>query len=176
VWINGEKAPFADVIAPYCLYQCKFTETGVQDDEAATLKIKNFEYELGKCGLLKNNCALLKNNPTSTLRAKIGWAILRALEDGWKGGGVPSPKQNQVDKNVPSPKKNQVEQNVPTPKENQVEQNAAKLSERKTESSFGPEKMLKKASATKDDGINFVDLTWNKNQDFWELDGRRMWF
>ena len=48
IWINGYKAPFADVIAPYKLIQCKHSigKKPVKVD---------LSDELRKCGLLRNN-------------------------------------------------------------------------------------------------------------------------
>jgi hypothetical protein len=71
VWVNGDKAKFADVIAPYILYQCKHCSTS---GDSITVNVTE---ELWKCGLLK------KNN--STERDNAGWIVLRWLVGVWSG-------------------------------------------------------------------------------------------
>lgn len=70
VWINGNTSPFADVIAPFCLYQCKFTNIG---DKVDFDVIK----ELGKCGLLKVDY-------DNSKRARYSRAVLAVLMKTWK--------------------------------------------------------------------------------------------
>ena len=49
IWINGDKARFADVIAPYMLIQCKHS---IHPDKAVKVDLSK---ELSKCGLLRND-------------------------------------------------------------------------------------------------------------------------
>ena len=67
IWINGDKAPFADVVAPFELIQCKHSIR----KSAQRVDLCN---ELSKCGLLRNddaNCG--------------GRVVLRAIWALWKG-------------------------------------------------------------------------------------------
>jgi hypothetical protein len=70
IWVNGDGAPFAEVIAPYILYKCKrFSET-------ADLVTFDLTEELWKCGLLKNDSS---EGETS------GQIVLRWLVGVWSG-------------------------------------------------------------------------------------------
>jgi hypothetical protein len=68
VWINGERAPFADVVSPFHLYQCKH----VSNEEKCVF---NLEEEGRKCGILKDD---------QKDKANIGWAILSVLFVDWE--------------------------------------------------------------------------------------------
>lgn len=86
VWINGPRAPFADVVAFRTLYQCKHSST----DSEITIELWD---ELSKCGLLKD-----QNNDSR------GRVTLRALEFLWQSNidtgadpGVPvESRENKV--------------------------------------------------------------------------------
>ena len=68
IWINGDKARFADVIAPYMLIQCKHS---IHPDKALEVDLSK---ELSKCGLLRND------DPNSG-----GRVALRAIWAMWSG-------------------------------------------------------------------------------------------
>jgi hypothetical protein len=70
IWINGDKAKFADVIAPYILYQCKHCSTS---DDLIAFDITK---ELRKCGLFKKSRGQKDNS---------GWIVLRWLVGVWSG-------------------------------------------------------------------------------------------
>lgn len=65
VWMNKDLAPFADVVAPYSLYQSKYSQS-----KSPTLNLTN---ELSKCGLLRDEYS---NN-------QVGWVITKSLELVW---------------------------------------------------------------------------------------------
>ena len=71
IWINGENAPFADVIAPYKLIQCKPTSIVGKTERV------DLSYDLGKCGLLRN-----RNNGT-VVKSKSGQVAVRAIWFMW---------------------------------------------------------------------------------------------
>ena len=66
IWVNGDNAPFADVVAPFMLYQSKYSQSKSPK--------YNLFIELEKCGLLKNS----QND-----RNQIGWIITKSLELMW---------------------------------------------------------------------------------------------
>ena len=66
IWINRDMAPYADVVAPYTLYQCK--------NSVSSGTRLNLEVELEKCGLLK---------VSEEKRNRIGWAVTKSLEILW---------------------------------------------------------------------------------------------
>ena len=71
IWINGENAPFADVIAPYKLIQCKPTSIVGKTERV------DLSYDLRKCGLLRN-----RNNGT-VVKSKSGQVAVRAIWFMW---------------------------------------------------------------------------------------------
>jgi hypothetical protein len=68
IWINGDKAPFADVIAPYTLIQCKHS---IRTDKTLEFELSK---ELSKCGMLRND------DPNAG-----GRVALRAIWAMWSG-------------------------------------------------------------------------------------------
>jgi hypothetical protein len=89
IWINGDMAPYADVVAPYTLYQCK-------NSVSSGTRI-NLEVELEKCGLLKES----KEN-----RNKIGWAVTKSLEILWNMNIYYNRETTPVTSSVDDTKKN----------------------------------------------------------------------
>ena len=78
IWINGERAPFADVIAPYMLLQCKHTSVASQRVEV------DLDDELDKCGLLRDliiNTDTAKSNKNA--KKDKGWGGLVAMRAIW---------------------------------------------------------------------------------------------
>ena len=69
VWVNRGLAPFADVVAPFTFYQCKYSQI-----RSPTINLIN---ELEKCGLIMDSD---KN------RNCIGWIVTKSLEQTWKSG------------------------------------------------------------------------------------------
>ena len=77
IWINGERASFADVIAPYMLIQCKHTSN------VGKKLVVNLHDELRKCGLLRKN-------PGADKSWISGQVALRAIWHMWSDEYVDS--------------------------------------------------------------------------------------
>ena len=67
IWINGDNAAFADVIAPCKLIQCKHTSIDVKK-----LRVDLYN-ELGKCGLLRNYDKLDDKNEMGRVAMRAIW-------------------------------------------------------------------------------------------------------
>jgi hypothetical protein len=167
VWINGRAAAYADVVAPFTLYQCNFTISDV-------IEVILFK-ELAKCGLLLSEF-LKKRSEAVRNPAHFGYIITCGLYGTWITSKTDSITSAS---NTPSSDSNEIRQRQESPAYPETLFSGPVDLGDEYYQSIDESVLSKSTTEWSKENISFV-LSFNKspallNLDFWDTVSERKW-